>query len=207
MNNILIIIFSAIILISLAIAGVAYFSYTEEYVEPLTVKLIRVEAPEQTEAEWPESIHDPSLYWIDPPEGVNLAEGKQAKAEGGYTEVYAPMNATDGIVTSYWESAGFPGIITVDLEDTHTIQTLCIRLNPSALWEARSQEIEVLVSTDGNDFVTVVQNEMYGFDPDTGNIVIIDLEPVSARFVRLIISSSTANRTRGAQIAELMIFS
>ena len=206
MNKILIIVFSIIIITSLTITGIAYFSGPEPE-EPLTVNLIRVETPEQTEAEWPESIHDPSQYWIHPPEGENLALGRPATTEGGYTEVYSPSNATDGIVTSYWESSGFPGIITIDLEDVHTIRTVCVRLNPSALWEARSQAIEILVSTDNSNFSVVSPNEMHRFDPDTGNIVLIEFEPVSAKYVRLVIAESTANRTRGAQAAEIMIFS
>ena len=48
--------------------------------------------------------------------------------------------------------------------------------------------------------------EKYPFDPETGNRIRIDFDPVEASFVKLVFTMSTAARTMGAQAAEICIY-
>ncbi|MCL2079837.1 MAG: discoidin domain-containing protein [Oscillospiraceae bacterium] len=203
MKKTLIIIFAVIIAISAAASVIAYFALPGA--GPSNLNLTVVEAPDQSAPQWPPAVYDPSENWINPPDGANIAEGKPA-VSGEHTEVYSPENVTDGSLTSYWESNGYPGEVTINLEAMYTIQTVCVRLNPSSLWEARSQAFEVHISGDGVNFTEIVPNDMHDFDPITGNIVRVDFEPVSAQYVRFIFTRNTASRTNGAQAAELMVF-
>jgi len=95
---------------------------------------------------------------------------------------------------------------TIDLADTYTIQTVAVRLNPAPIWEPRTQTFEVLVSTDGSSFTVVYPSERHQFDPDTGNIVRIDFEPTSARYVRLAFTEKSSGRSNGAQASEIQVY-
>jgi hypothetical protein len=197
-----IIVFSAVIVVSLVLSAIAFFGAGGE--EP-SVNLTVVTTPDQARAEWPPAIHDPMSDMIALPDTPNLAQGRPVSATS-FHDVYVPANAVDGALTSYWESEGFPVEFTINLEGMYTIQTVAVSLNPSLLWEPRSQGFEVLVSGDGSGFTSVAANELHGFDPATGNTVRVDFAPVSARYVRLVFTANTATRTMGAQAAEIMVF-
>lgn len=166
-----------------------------------------VSAPDQTQAERPPCFPDPADRFIQLPETENIAVGKPVQASL-HNDVYVSGNLNDGKVETYWESKGFPAEVTVDLEGTFTISTVAFCLNPSAIWEPRTQEIAVLVSTDGEQYTEVSPPSVYGFDAEYGNRIRIDFDPAEASFVRVIITSNSAYpaHSGGAQIAEVCIY-
>ena len=166
-----------------------------------------VRAPEQTQAERPPCFPDPADNFIQLPEGENIAEGKPVQASQ-HNDVYVSSNLNDGKVETYWESKGFPAELTIDLEGAHTISTAAFCLNPSAIWEPRTQEIALWTSMDGESFTEAVPALVYSFDAATGNRIRIDMDPVEAAYVRIIITSNSAYpaHSGGAQIAEVCIY-
>lgn len=166
-----------------------------------------VAAPEQTHAERPPCFPDPSDHFIQLPETENLAQGKLVQASA-HNDVYISGNLNDGKVETYWESKGFPAEMTVDLEGKYKISTIAFCLNPSAIWEPRTQEIAVLLSRDGEQFTEIIPASAYTFDAETGNRIRIDFEPTEASYVRVIITSNTAApaHAKGAQVAEICIY-
>ena len=169
--------------------------------------VIIVKAPEQEKAERPPCFPDPSDNFIKLPETENIAEGKPVQASA-HNDVYVSSNLNDGKTTTYWESKGFPAEMTVDLQGTFTVSTAAFLLNPASIWEPRTQEITVLVSTDGENFTEVSPAAAYTFDAETGNRIRIDFEAVQASHVRVIITSNTAApaHAKGAQVAEICIY-
>ena len=169
--------------------------------------VIIVKAPEQEKAERPPCFPDPSDNFIKLPETENIAEGKSVQASA-HNDVYVSSNLNDGKTTTYWESKGFPAEMTVDLQGTFTVSTAAFLLNPASIWEPRTQEIAVLVSTDGENFTEVSPAAAYTFDAETGNRIRIDFEAVQASHVRVIITSNTAApaHAKGAQVAEICIY-
>lgn len=169
--------------------------------------VIIVKAPEQEKAERPPCFPDPSDNFIKLPETENIAEGKPVQASA-HNDVYVSSNLNDGKTTTYWESKGFPAEMTVDLQGTFTVSTAAFLLNPASIWEPRTQEITVLVSTDGENFTEVSPAAAYTFDAETGNRVRIDFGAVQASHVRVIITSNTAApaHAKGAQVAEICIY-
>ena len=166
-----------------------------------------VKAPEQEKAERPPCFPDPSDNFIRLPETENIAEGKPVQASA-HNDVYVSSNLNDGKTTTYWESKGFPAEMTVDLQGTFKVSTAAFLLNPASIWEPRTQEIAVLVSTDGENFTEVSPAAAYTFDAETGNRVRIDFGAVQASHVRVIITSNTAApaHAKGAQVAEICIY-
>ena len=86
------------------------------------------------------------------------------------------------------------------------ISTVAVCLNPSAIWEARIQEIAVLVSQDGENFTEAAPATQYQFDPATGNRIRIDFDSVEASFVKVVFTMNSASRTDGAQAAEICVY-
>ena len=166
-----------------------------------------VRAPEQTQAERPPCFPDPADNFIQLPEGKNIAEGKPVQASQ-HNDVYVSSNLNDGKVETYWESKGFPAELTIDLEGAHTVSAAAFCLNPSAIWEPRTQEIALWTSMDGESFTEAVPALVYSFDAATGNRIRIDMDPVEAAYVRIIITSNSAYpaHSGGAQIAEVCIY-
>lgn len=202
MKKVLNIVFAAVIVLSLVLIACSYMGLFREPVDPgLTV----VAAPEQTKAERPPCFPDPEENYIKLPETVNLAEGKPTQS-GEFTDVYVGTNINDGKTDTYWESKGWPAEVVVDLQGTYHVATAAVRLNPSAIWEPRQQEIAIAVSTDGVNFTEVVGPAMYQFDPETGNRIRIDFTAVDAAYVKFVFTKSTASRTGGAQAAEIEVY-
>lgn len=92
------------------------------------------------------------------------------------------------------------------MEETHTIQTVAVRLNPAPIWEARTQGFEILASGDGENFVSIVPNTRYEFNSATGNMVRVDFAPTPARFVKLLFTEKSSGRSNGGQAAEVQIY-
>ena len=201
MNKKLTIIFSAIIVVAVAAAAVAFFMPAA----PVDLNLTMLTADPQTAPERPPAFPDPALLIIQMPDSPNIALGKPVTASS-FTDIYVATNAVDGQPTSYWESEGLPAEFTIDLQGTYNIQTVGVTLNPSPLWEARTQAFEILISADGSNFTSLVPSARYEFNPNYGNAVRVDFAPTSAQFVRLIFTENTASRTQGAQAAQIMVF-
>ncbi|MCL2221986.1 MAG: discoidin domain-containing protein [Oscillospiraceae bacterium] len=207
MKKKLTIIFIVIIAISVivSIVALAVNGGGGDAAVPLDGNVTIVRAPEQATAQWPAAIPDPREFMVQLPESPNLAEGMSVTVSS-FHDIYVAANAVDGEATSYWESEGFPAEFTIALDGPHTVQTVAVSLNPSSLWESRTQAFEILVSDDGTNFTTAVAEAPHEFDPLTGNTVRIDFDPASASYVKLIFTSNSAARTQGAQAAEIMIF-
>ena len=193
-----------IILAAVLIAALPAFACAEAD-DDTSVTIVK--APEQEKAERPPCFPDPSDNFIRLPETENIAEGKPVQASA-HNDVYVSSNLNDGKTATYWESKGFPAEMTVDLQGTFKVSTAAFLLNPASIWEPRTQEIAVLVSTDGENFTEVSPAAAYTFDAETGNRVRIDFEAVQASHVRVIITSNTAApaHAKGAQVAEICIY-
>jgi len=162
-----------------------------------------IETPAQTAAEWPPAIPNPLDNRPPLPTTPNLALHRPAIA-GTQIHLRDAINATDGMTTSFWESARLPALFTLDMEETHHISTVAVALNP--MWESRSQVFEILGSECGEEFFEIVESGVHFFTPSRANTVRIDFDPVYARYIRLIFTANTAQYTSGAQIAEIMVF-
>ncbi|MFF7145034.1 discoidin domain-containing protein [Streptomyces nodosus] len=139
---------------------------------------------------WPQ----PGQGNTDPDPGRNLAKGRPATATGSQ-DVYTPGKAVDGDAGSYWESTNnaFPQSLTVDLGSTQNVRRLVLKLPPLAAWEARTQTLSVLGSTDGSGYSTVVGSQGYRFDPASGNTVTVSLPSgADLRYLRLSVTANTA---------------
>ncbi|MEV7992931.1 CARDB domain-containing protein [Streptomyces sp. NPDC086077] len=141
---------------------------------------------------------------VDPPvEGTNLARNKPIEATST-TQNYVASNANDDNTGTYWESAGFPAGLTVDLGSDADVEAVVVKLNPDQIWGARTQSLEVLGRADGaSGFTTLKARANYAFNPSSGqNSVVI---PVTGRVadVRLTFFSNTG--APGAQVAEFQV--
>ncbi|MGW4891288.1 CARDB domain-containing protein [Kitasatospora sp. NPDC004240] len=134
---------------------------------------------------------------------VNLALGRAATA-GGTLGGYPAGHVTDGDQQSYWEgpTGSFPQWVQVDLGAPAALDRVALKL-PTG-WEARSQSLAVLASTDGNSFDTLAAGQARSFDPSAANTVKIDLPAATARFVRVQMASNTG--WNAAQLSELEVY-
>lgn len=164
-----------------------------------------VETPAQEKAERPPCFPDPTDAYIPMPETENLATGKPVSS-GAHTDVYVVSNVNDGKTDTYWESKGFPAELTVDLQGVYDIAAVTVCLNPSAIWEARTQELAVLVSADGAVYTPIAEKAKYDFDPATGNRIRLDLPTAKAAYVRFVFTMNSSSRTGGAQAAEVGVY-
>ena len=164
-----------------------------------------IHAPEQKSAERPPCFPDPADDYIPLPETENYALNKPV-ASGAHTDIYVSKNVNDGKTDTYWESKGYPAEMIIDLQGTYTISTVAVCLNPSSIWEPRTQEIAVLVSLDGESYTEVAPAGRYDFDAATGNRIRIDFGTAEAAFVKVVFTMNTASRTGGAQAAEICVY-
>ena len=202
MQKKLTIVFVAVILLSLGAILWAYLQTPAEQTDPgLTV----VPAPEQAKAQRPPCFPDPEDNYIPLPETENLALNKPIQS-GEHTDVYVAANVNDGKTDTYWESKGFPAQMTIELGAAKKISTVAVRLNPSAIWEPRKQEIAVLVSQDGQAYTEAAPAAVYDFDPATGNRIRIDFDAVEAAYVQVVFTMNSSSRTGGAQAAEIEVY-
>ena len=175
-----------------------------EGADPDTVVTV-VEAPDQTEAQRPPCFPDPAADFIPLPDTENFALNVPV-ISGAHTDVYVDKNVNDGKTDTYWESKGFPAEIIFDLQGTFSLSTVAVCLNPSSIWEPRTQEIAVWLSVDGETFTEAAAAARYDFNADTGNRIRIDFAPTEAAYVKVVFTMSTASRTGGAQAAEICVY-
>ncbi|MEV4134911.1 CARDB domain-containing protein [Dactylosporangium sp. NPDC049742] len=138
-----------------------------------------------------------------PPNGTNLAQGKTIEANSSVFSFVA-TNANDGNVGSYWESNGFPGILTVKLGSNADISSVVVKLNPDTAWGPRTQAIQVLGrEQSATGFTSLKARADYGFSP-TGNQNTVSI-PVSGRVADVQLQIFTNNGAPGGQVAELQV--
>ncbi|WP_217140117.1 CARDB domain-containing protein [Streptomyces sp. AC627_RSS907] len=137
-----------------------------------------------------------------PPTGTNLARNKPAVATSS-VHSYVAANATDDSTSTYWEAAGHPADLTVDLGADADVSAVVVKLNPDPVWAARTQSIQVLGREQGGSTFTSLRDRApYAFSPGTDNSVTI---PVTGRVadVRLRFFSNTG--APGGQVAEFQV--
>jgi hypothetical protein len=168
--------------------------------------LVLVEAIDQdAPLEHPDFIKAPYVSQI--PEGTNLALEGKAEASS-FVQAYTARKAIDGKSggASYWEGAPdtYPNTLTIDLGKVAAVHAVRIALNPESIWGAREQTFELQVGTAAAEFVTLVPEAKYTFDPDMGNEVILTFDPVEAQWFKLVVTSNSG--ASGAQVAEFEIY-
>jgi len=205
MEKKLTIVFVAVIVLALGVSLWAYLQTPASPEAPADPGLTVVAAPEQAEAQRPPCFPNPEENYIPMPETENFALNRPIQA-GVHTDVYVASNVNDGKTDTYWESKGFPAEMTIDLGETRKVSTVAVRLNPSAIWEPRKQEIAVLVSQDGTGFTEVSPAAQYQFDAATGNRIRIDFDAVDAAFVQVVFTMNSSSHTGGAQAAEIEVY-
>ena len=131
-------------------------------------------------------------------------------------DVYTVDKVVDGEKggTSYYESAEIPAYFVVDLGGLYNVNTFGLFLPPSLMWNARTQEIEILgsdynqsYSASSVTFKTIVEKTAYLFDPATGNRNLITLDSsVSVRYIKVVISSNDISAGYKAQLSEFCVY-
>ncbi|MFH8581183.1 CARDB domain-containing protein [Streptomyces zaomyceticus] len=141
----------------------------------------------------------------DPPPvtGTNLARNKPIEATST-TQNYAAANANDDSTSTYWESAGFPGALTVKLGSDADIEAVVVKLNPDAAWGPRTQSLEVLGrASAAGGFTTLKARTDYVFSPSAGqNTITI---PVTGRVSDLRLTGFSNTGAPGVQVAEIQV--
>lgn len=137
----------------------------------------------------------------------SLTTGKSFKEVAEHEDVYNIENTIDGNPLTYFESkkGKFPAAFAIDMGAAQNVKYINIHLPPLLLWETRTQEIEILGSTDGTTYTTVVAKAVYTFNAAEGNMVSIVLDtPVQMRYIKFVYYSNSTGY--GAQISELYVF-
>ncbi|MER7760175.1 CARDB domain-containing protein [Streptomyces sp. NPDC097619] len=138
-----------------------------------------------------------------PVTGTNLARNKPIEATST-TQNYVAANANDDNTATYWESAGFPGGLTVKLGSDADVEAVVVKLDPNTAWGPRSQSLEVLgrASTAGS-FSTLKARATYAFSPSSGqNTVTI---PVTGRVSDVRLTGFSNTGAGGTQVAEIQV--
>ena len=144
----------------------------------------------------------------------SLTFGKAVVDASEHNDVYPVGKVVDGdpTGTSYYESKSLPCHIVIDLGDVYRLSKLVFCLPPILTWSARTQNIEVLVSdsnltyTASTPFTVAIAAKDYLFDPLEGNRVIVDLDAVACRYLKVVISSNSAYGGYGGQLSEISAY-
>ncbi len=191
-----------VILLSLGLTAWAIQTRSQQMA--LNPNVTLVTAPEQTDFEehpdWTIPVTEPIDY------GENLALGKKVK-QSGQTDIYNGRNVTDGDRYTYWEGEtnDYSNDVTIDLEQMTQIGSARILLNPSRIWSARTQEVEVQVSEDGENYVTAYPKTVLPFDPGEDNSAyLVFPQAVQGQYIRVLFYSNTG--AKGGQAAEIEVY-
>lgn len=138
--------------------------------------------------------------------GENIALDKKVK-QSGQTEIYNGKNVVDGDRYTYWEGAAdsYPNDLTINMEGVVEMSGARILLNPRQIWGARTQEVEVQVSDDGENFTTVYPKTTLSFDPLEDNSAYMEFTEVAqGQYIRFVFYSNTG--AKGGQAAEIEVY-
>lgn len=201
-KNMVLVVLAAVIVIALGIGIRAVL--TRKPVEKVNTNVTLVTAPEQDDFE----VHP---EWALPEEapvdyGENIALGRTVD-ENGHTQVYHCRNINDGETLTYWEGRpdDYPNEITFDMEENVAISGARILLNPRTNWGARTQDVEIQVSDDNENYSTVYPRTTLSFDPNSGNHAYMELDaPVETRYIRFVFHANTG--ATAGQAAEIEIY-
>lgn len=142
-----------------------------------------VTAPDQTDFEEHPEWTVPETEPIDYGENIAL---EKAVRQSGQTQIYNCRNVNDGDRFTYWEGAAdaYPNEVTIDMGEPMEMTGARILLNPRQIWGARTQEVEVLISDDGENFTTVYEKTTLSFDPMADNSAYIPFpETVTGQYI------------------------
>lgn len=163
-----------------------------------------VTTPEQTDFEVHPEWTIPETEPID--YGENIALEKTVK-QSGQTDIYNCRNVNDGDRYTYWEgeSDDYPNDITFDMGEAVEMTGARVLLNPRQIWSARTQDVEVQISSDGENFTTVYEKTTLTFDPLKDNSAYMPFdETVTAQYIRFLFYSNTG--AKGGQAAEIEVY-
>ncbi|WP_410598484.1 CARDB domain-containing protein [Amycolatopsis sp. lyj-90] len=136
--------------------------------------------------------------------GVNLAAGKPIEATS-VAHSFVAANANDNNTATYWESAaGHPNSLTVKLGTDADVDSVVVKLNPDAIWGARTQNFEILGREQGaTAFTSLSARADHRFDPAANqNTVTI---PVSGRASDVRLQFFANSGAPGGQVAEFQV--
>ena len=202
-NKKMILVMLAVIIV--ATLGVGFWAVsTRKPVEKVNTNVTLVSAPDQDDFE----VHP---EWVLPEEepvdyGENIALDRTV-SEDGHTQVYHCRNINDGETLTYWEGRAddYPNEITFDMEESVTISGTRILLNPRSNWGARTQDVEVQISEDNENFTTAYPRTTLSFDPNSGNYAYMEFDaPVEAWYIRFVFYANTG--ATAGQAAEIEIY-
>ncbi|MBB6731581.1 carbohydrate-binding protein [Cohnella zeiphila] len=133
---------------------------------------------------------------------TNLAVGKPITASSS-TFTYVAANANDNDTSTYWESSGYPGTLTVDLGANASVTSVVLKLNPASEWATRTQTLQVLGhDQNATTFTNLVSSATYTFNPSSQNTVTI---PVNATASSVQLRFTANSGAPGGQVAEFQI--
>ncbi len=140
-------------------------------------------------------ISELEIYGVAGSGSGNLAAGKTMTASA-YSQTYTASNGNDGNQSTYWESANnaFPQWLQVDLGATVAINRVVLKLPTS--WGNRNQTLAVQSSTNGSTFSDLVASASYTFNQSASNVVTINFNQATTRYVRVNITANTVWRSR-----------
>jgi hypothetical protein len=134
--------------------------------------------------------------------GGNLAVGKPIEASSSVF-TFVATNANDNDTSTYWEGSAYPATLTVKLGANATTQSVVVKLNPDAVWGARTQTFSILGREQSSSaFTTLVGSATYSFNPSSGNQVTI---PVAATAADVRLSFTANTGAPSGQVAELQV--
>lgn len=201
-KNILIVILCGIIVCAIGLSAytIAGRNSGEEPNPNVTLVTVPDQADFEEHPEWTVPETEPIDY------GENIALEKPVK-QSGQTDIYNCKNVTDGDRYTYWEGEtdDYPNDVTIDMGEVVEMSGARILLNPRAIWRARTQEVEVQVSDDGETFATVYPKTTLSFDPTKDNSAYMAFsQVVQGRYIRFVFYSNTG--ARGGQAAEIEVY-
>ncbi|BCJ50600.1 hypothetical protein Asp14428_20750 [Actinoplanes sp. NBRC 14428] len=139
----------------------------------------------------------------DPPVGGNLAVGKPIEANSS-TFTFVAANANDDNTGTYWESAGYPGTLTVRLGANADVTGVVVKLNPDPVWGPRTQNIQVLGREQAaTGFTSLKARADYAFHP-SGNRNTVTI-PVTGRVADVQLQVFANSGAPGGQVAEFQV--
>ena len=197
-----------IVLLCIVIAGAVGLSvYTisaKGHSEAPNPNVTLMTVPDQTDFEEHPEWTIPETEPIDYGENIAL---EKAVRQNGQTQVYNCRNVNDGDRFTYWEGAAdaYPNEVTIDMGEPMEMTGARILLNPRQIWSARTQDVEVLISDDGENFTTIYPKTTLSFDPMADNSAYMPFsETVKGQYILFRFYSNSGGSA--GQAAEIEVY-